>query len=396
MSKEAFIIGSGITGCILARKLAEKGYNVTVYERRNHIGGNLYDFIDKHGILVHLYGPHIFHTNNETVWKFVNKYSNWEPFCLVCGAVLDDICVPTAFDFTTVDTFFSKEKASQIKKRLLSKYPNNTTVTVLELLDSDDVYIREYAEFLYEKDYKPYTAKQWGISPETIDKQIFKRVPIRLGYKQAYFDDKYQAMPQKGYTYFISNLLNHQNIHVILNADMAGRIHFKDNRVQIDDNDENIVIYTGALDELFGYCYGYLPYRSLRFEWKYEHKDSFQAMPVVAYPQANGFTRITEYKKLPVQQAEGTTYALEYPLPCSEQDKTNEPYYPVLTEESKNVYKKYKSLANSYVNLICCGRLADFKYYNIDQAIENALNQAKILDDMQTFENEINLFEKEN
>ena len=377
MNKKVSIIGCGITGCVLAREYAEKGYDVTIYDRRDHIGGNLYDFVDEHGVRVHLYGPHIFHTNNETVWEYVNKYGEWESFSLVCGAVLDGVCVPTAFDFTTVDTFFPKEKAAEIKKRLLAKYPNKTAATVLELLESDDAYIREYAEFLYEKDYKPYTAKQWAIHPDKIDRSIFSRVPVRIGYRKAYFDDKHQAMPKNGYTQFISNLLNHKNINVVLKTNMTEQIHFVGNKVFINDAVEETIIYTGALDELFRYRFGWLPYRSLRFEWKYEDKDSFQDMPVVAYPQAKGFTRITEYKKLPVQTVQGTTYAVEYPLPCSAEEKGNEPYYPVLMDESKLAFERYRALVNSYVNLICCGRLADFRYYNIDQAIENALKQIR-------------------
>lgn len=378
MNGKVSIIGCGITGCVLAREYAEKGCAVTVYDRRDHIGGNLYDFIDEHGILVHLYGPHIFHTNSDTVWKYVNKYEKWEPFSLVCGAVLDDVCVPTAFDFTTVDTFFPTEKAEEIKSRLTAAYPGKETATVLELLGSDDTYIREYAEFLYEKDYKPYTAKQWAISPERIDRSIFSRVPVRLGYKKAYFDDKYQAMPKNGYTAFIGNLLAHENIRVVLKTDMTEKLRFEGNKVFIGEEAEETIVYTGALDELFGYRFGRLPYRSLRFEWKHEDKDSFQDMPVVAYPQAEGFTRITEYKKLPVQQAKGTTYAVEYPLPCSAEDKGNEPYYPVLTDESKQAFEKYRALADGFDNLVCCGRLADFKYYNIDQAIENALKNVTL------------------
>ncbi|MBR1777548.1 MAG: UDP-galactopyranose mutase [Alphaproteobacteria bacterium] len=375
--KRINIVGCGITGCVLARAYAEKGCSVTVYDRREHIGGNLYDFTDEHGIRVHLYGPHIFHTNSDIVWNFVNEYGEWAPFSLVCGAVLDGVCVPTAFDFTTADTFFPKEKAEEIKKRLLVKYPNKKTATVLELLSCDDAVIREYAEFLYEKDYKPYTAKQWAVDPEKIDRSIFSRVPVRLGYKKAYFDDKYQAMPKDGYTHFIANLLAHQNISVVLKTNMTDKIRFINNKAVLHDGVEERIIYTGALDELFGYRFGRLPYRSLRFEWKYEDKDAFQDMPVVAYPQAEGFTRITEYKKLPVQQAQGTTYAVEYPLPCSAEDTENEPYYPVLTDDSKQAFEKYRALADSYDNLICCGRLADFKYYNIDQAIENALRQVR-------------------
>lgn len=368
------IVGCGITGCVIAREYAEKGEQVIVFDRRNHIGGNLYDYVDEHGINVHQYGPHIFHTNSEKVWDFVNKYGKWQDFSLICGAVIDGVCVPTAFDFTTIDTFFAKEKAEIIKSKLLSKYKNQTTATVLELLECDDADIREYAEFLYEKDYKPYTAKQWGISPDKIDKSIFKRVPVRIGYKKAYFDDKYQAMPQDGYTAFIRNILDHKNITVQLNVDVINILSITDDQISLKNYPEvSTVFYTGALDELFGYRFGYLPYRSLRFEWKYEDKDSFQDMPVVAYPQAEGYTRITEYKKLPNQNVKGTTYAVEYPLPVSDNDDV-EPYYPVLTDDSQKAFSQYRELASTIKNLVCCGRLADFKYYNIDQAIENALN----------------------
>lgn len=368
------IVGCGITGCVIAREYAEKGEQVIVFDRRNHIGGNLYDYVDEHGINVHQYGPHIFHTNSEKVWNFVNKYGKWQDFSLVCGAVIDGVCVPTAFDFTTIDTFFAKEKAEIIKSKLLSKYKNQTTATVLELLECDDADIREYAEFLYEKDYKPYTAKQWGISPEKIDKSIFKRVPIRIGYKKAYFDDKYQAMPQGGYTEFLRNILDHKNITVQLNVDVINILSINDDQISLKNYPEvNTIFYTGALDELFGYRFGHLPYRSLRFDWKYEDKESFQDMPVVAYPQAEGYTRITEYKKLPHQNVKGTTYAIEYPLPVSDNDDV-EPYYPVLTDDSQKVFSQYKELSSTIKNLVCCGRLADFKYYNIDQAIENAIN----------------------
>ena len=206
-----------------------------------------------------------------------------------------------------------------------------------------------------------------------MDRHIFKRVPILFSYGSKYFDDPHQAIPVKGYTDLISNLLTHKNIHVETNVEALHKIDIKDNQLFIEGKLlEGKLIYTGLLDEFFGCRYGKLPYRSLRFEWKYEEKDSFQDMPVVAYPQAEGFTRITEYKKLPYQNVKGTTYAIEYPLPY-DKDERNEPYYPVLTEESKMLFEKYRDLSKGIQGLICCGRLADFKYYNIDQAIERAL-----------------------
>lgn len=378
MSKRYYIVGSGIVGCVIARELAERGDEVIIYERRNHTGGNLYDYTDEHGIHVHLYGPHIFHTKIERVWEYVSKYCQFEDYNLVCGSVMDGICVPTAFDFESVDKFFPDE-ADLIKEHIRIIYGDRESATVLEMLSCEDEYVHKFAQFLYDKDYAPYTAKQWGISPSDVDKQIFERVPILFSYGSKYFSDPHQALPKVGYMELIDNLLEHQNITVEINVDALKHIKFHNNEVYIDGSKvDGGVVYTGPIDELFECKFGKLPYRSLRFEWKYEEIDSFQDMPVVAYPQAEGYTRITEYKKLPKQEVKGTTYAVEYPLPYKPGEK-NEPYYPVLTEESNATYEKYLDLANGIKNLKCCGRLADFKYYDIDKAIDRALNVVKEL-----------------
>lgn len=373
MDSKYYIVGSGIVGCVAAHELAEKGAKITIYERRDHMGGNLFDFTDEYGIHVHLYGPHIFHTKNERVWEYVSRFCMFEDYNLVCGSVIDGRCVTTSFDFQSVDTFFPKE-AETIKEHIHLVFGERKSATVLEMLESEDEYVHKFAQFLYDKDYAPYTAKQWGIPPEKIDRQIFKRVPILFSYGSKYFDDPHQAMPKKGYMELIDNLLKHENISVKLNTEALDSISIQDDAIFIDGKlADGTVIYTGPIDELFGCRYGKLPYRSLRFEWKHEDKESFQDMPVVAYPQAEGYTRITEYKKLPYQDVKGTTYAVEYPLPYVK-GQENEPYYPVITEESKELFAKYFELAGRIKNLKCCGRLADFKYYNIDQAVERALD----------------------
>lgn len=373
-----YIVGSGIVGCVIARETAEKGYNVEVLEKRNHVGGNLYDYTDEYGIHVHQYGPHIFHTNEDNIWEYVNKYCEFEDFNLVCGSVMDGKCVPTSFDFQSVDTFFPDE-AEIIKEHIKKTFGDRDRATVLEMLDSDDQYVKKFAQFLYDKDYAPYTAKQWGIKPEEVDRDVFKRVPVLFSYGSKYFSDKYQAMPKRGYMELIDNLLDHPNISFKTEYDALNHIKIEDNHVLIDNNQiDGKVIYTGPIDELFGCIYGKLPYRSLRFEWKHEDIDSFQNMPVVAYPQAEGFTRITEYKKLPLQDVKGTTYAVEFPLPYK-QGYNNEPYYPVLTDESKTLYEKYRNRVEDVRELFCCGRLADFKYYNMDQGIARALELVESL-----------------
>ena len=373
-----YIVGSGIVGAVLAAELANKGHEVQVLERRSHAGGNVYDYDDAHGIHVHHYGPHIFHTNDDEVYRYVSDHCELKDLNLVCGSVMDGKCVPTSFDFSSVDTFFPEE-AEEIKAHIKAEFGDRASATVLEMLESQDSYVRRFADFLYEKDYKPYTAKQWGIDPEKVDRQIFKRVPILFSYGSKYFSDKYQAMPVKGYMEFIENLLKTPGIELRLNEEALDRFSIRDNQVMDGDKPlDGVLIFTGALDELFACKHGKLPYRSLRFEWKHEDIDSFQDMPVVAYPQAEGFTRITEYKKLPVQEVRGTSYAVEYPLPYK-QGEAMEPYYPVLTEESQELFQKYYDEAKQVKGLAFAGRLAEFKYYNMDQAIRRALDLAREL-----------------
>lgn len=377
---DALVIGSGLTGSVVARFLAEElNKKVVIWERRNHIGGNMYDYYDEHNILVHRYGPHIFHTNNKKIYDFICRFAKWKKYKLTYMAYINGKFTPTPFNFKTIDDYFTENEAADLKGRIKKVFAGRDTATVLEVLNCSDEKIRAYAQFLFDNDYSLYTAKQWGVPASEIDPSVLKRVPLRFSYDVGYFDDKYQVMPVATYTEFFKNLLNHPNIKVETGVEALEHLKIKETQILIEGKAPNIpVIYTGALDELFGLSEGKLPYRSLRFEWKYENIDSKQDAPVVAYPQAEGFTRITEYKKLPVQNVKGTTYAVEYPLTYNENEKM-EPYYPVLTESSQNIYKKYLEKAKAVNNLYCAGRLADFKYYNMDQALERALNLCKLL-----------------
>lgn len=372
------VIGCGLTGAVVARELAERGKRVEIWERRDHIGGNMFDYTDEHGFLVQKYGPHVFHINEKELYDYICRFEEWQEYCLVCGAVWDGKYTPTPFNFATIDTFYPAEQAERLKEKIKAAFAGRETATVVEVLQHQDKEIREYAEYLFRKDYAPYTAKQWGVSPDEIDPSVLKRVPLRFSYVDRYFDDEYQVLPKHSYTRFFENLLKHQNISVQLGVEALNHICIKDERVFIDGEEAAgcFVVWTGALDELFGCVYGELPYRSLRFEWKYTQENSFQPVAIIAYPQERGYTRITEYKKLPVQNLQGSSYAIEYPLKYKI-GGGQEPYYPVLTEESQRQYTKYRELAEKIPNLVCCGRLADFKYYNMDQALKRALMSVK-------------------
>lgn len=375
---QVIIIGCGFTGSVIARQLAEElNLHVAVIEKRNHIAGNMFDYYDENGILIQKYGPHTFHTNNQELISYINRFSDWETFQLLCMTSIDGTQVHMPFNFATIDCYYSESNAMKLKNILKGKYGTREKVSILELLDSKETEIKDFAEFLWKKDYSLYTAKQWGILPEEVDPSILKRVPILLSYKEGYFDDLYQLMPKRGFTHFFKNVLNHKNIDLYLGVDARKIIRIIDGKIYLGEKETKIpVIYTGAIDELLDYKYGVLPYRSLKFEMQEIPKSSFQNAPVVAYPQASGYTRITEYTKLPVQKLENKTVIVkEFPVPYSGSGQ-EEPYYPILTEQSIEVHNEY--IKNMGIeNLFLCGRLAEFKYFNMDQALENALGKYK-------------------
>lgn len=372
---EYLVIGAGLSGCVIARQLAEAGSSVEIWDRRHHIGGNMYDYVDAHGILVHKYGPHTFHTNKKKLYEYMCRFGEWTPYRLTCGAVIQQQFTPTPFNFQTIDQFYSEQDAALLKSAIHRCFPDRLTATVVEVLASDNECIRDYGKFLFAYDYSLYTAKQWGISPSEVDPSILKRVPLRFSYEEGYFDDVYQVMPKVSYQAFFDKLIDHPHIVVRYGMDALDYLSIDASGTRLLYNGEpceKTVIYTGALDELFQLDNGKLPYRSLRFEWHHDDIDSLQPYPVTAYP-AEPYTRITEYKKLPVQQVQGTSYAVEYSLPYNPGTK-EEPYYPVLTEQSQTQAAAYKKRADAIKDFYYCGRLADFKYYNMDQALERALH----------------------
>ncbi|MDR0664564.1 MAG: UDP-galactopyranose mutase [Helicobacteraceae bacterium] len=372
---DLLIIGAGLSGSTIARLAAQGGYKTLMLEKRNHIAGNLYDEVDPNsGILVQRYGPHLFFTNDETVYKFITSIDKWNA-CIVHGrANIDGIMVPSPFNNILADTFFSTQKAREIKMRLAKLFPDQTRATILQLLESGDSLVKEYAEFMFEKDYKPYTIKHWGIAPNELDRSILERVPVRLDYTDRLSDKRHQLLPISGFTAFVACMLRQPNIDVALDADARNYMSLDDNKVKFCGKHINIpVVYTGALDRLLGYSFGQLSYRSVNFIYQTLDTDSFQETEFSIHPMAEGYTRITEYTKLPVQDGRGKTLiAYEYPAPYDD-PASQIPYYPILCARSNNIYSQYRNIADQIPNLFLCGRLADFKYYNMDDAIKRAM-----------------------
>ena len=359
----------------MARILAEKGHQVLILERRAHPAGNAYDDMDDHGIRVQRYGPHIFHTSDEEVYRWITRFCEPEAYRPTTAAVIDGISTPVPLNFRTIDQFYSPEEAALLKGKLQENYPGRDSVPVTELLQATDPDIRAFAEFLFEKDYKLYTAKQWNLKPEEVDPSVLERVPVLLSYADRY-TDTWQFIPRDGFTAFYERMVDHPNITVQLETDALKQLSLDEEAGKVlFDGQECPVIWTGAVDELFGYRFGVLPYRSLRFDFRSLEQESFQEAAVTAYPQAEGYTRITEYTKIPPQDGHGwTSIAIEYPIPIDPKSG-NEPYYPVLTAESQELNARYQEYAKRFTNLMLCGRLATFRYLEMDQVIKEALEQ---------------------
>ena len=373
---DLLVVGCGFTGGIIAYLAANRlNKKVLIVDKRSHIAGNMYDELDEEtGILIQRYGPHSFHTESEEVYRLLCEIGEWEPFILRARVEVQGKNTPSPFNFKTVDDFFSPKEAHKIKTHLANSFSYRPKVTITEMMSSQDPIVREYAQFLYREDYCPYTAKQWGIKPDELDISVLQRVPVRLSYDDRYFDDRFQMQPKGGYTKFFKKMLLSSNIRMELNTDIREHLTLQDNgTILFDDAILKIpMVYTGALDELFECSFGKLPYRSLSFDYQTISVSDFQETPGVAYPFAEKYTRITEFSKLmPLPPKTGKTIiAYEYPV---QYGNGNEPYYPILTQESSKIYEKYCELAEKYPLLYYCGRLGDFKYYNMDNAILRAM-----------------------
>jgi UDP-galactopyranose mutase len=353
------IVGAGFAGSVLAERLASKGNKkVLIIDKREHIGGNAYDYYNNDGILIHKYGPHIFHTNSKDVFEYLGQFTDWRPYEHRVLASVDGQLVPIPINLDTINKLYGLNlNSSQVEEFFASKAEKVDRVKT-----SEDVVVSKVGRELYEKFFRGYTRKQWDLDPSELDASVTARVPTRTNRDDRYFTDSFQAMPLHGYTAMFQKMLSHPNIKVMLNTDykeIVDVIPFKQ------------MVYTGPVDAYFDYCYGKLPYRSLEFKFETVDSEFFQPTGTVNYPNEQAFTRITDFKYLTGQKHSKT--AIVYEFPRAEGD----PYYPVPRPENAEVYKKYQQLAESISNTFFVGRLATYKYYNMDQVVAQALTLFK-------------------
>lgn len=356
------IVGAGISGSVLANLIADRlNEEVLIIDRREHIAGNCFDYLaSDENITVHKYGPHIFHTNNKEVWDYLSNFTKWHYFYLKPNVMIEGNRVSLPFTLKTLRELFSQSMAERIENKLITKYGYGVKVPILDFQKSKDKDLNFIGKFVYENVFKNYTIKQWGLKPEEIDTSVTARVPIYISNDARYFQDKYQAIPLKGYTKLIENILNHKNIKVELNT------NYKDLHKN-EIKEFKAVFYTGAIDEYFDYQYGELPYRSLKFDIRTIDKEYYQKSVVTNYPNDYDFTRITEHKYFLDEKSNKTIISVEYPQAFSL--GKNERYYPINNEKNDKLYNKYLLESKKLENVYFFGRLGDYKYYNMDLAV---------------------------
>ena len=370
---DSVIIGAGVAGSVAARELAESGRSVLVLEQRDHIGGNCYDKPDEHGILIHKYGPHIFHTKEKKAYDYLSRFTDWYAFGHEVVANVYGKLIPVPFNLNTLHMVYEKEKADTLEKKLIETFGMGSRVPILKLREQEDPEIRQIADYVYENIFLHYTMKQWGQTPEEIDPAVTGRVPVVISYDNRYFQEPWQGMPLHGYTPMFEKMLDHPKIRVETGVDARSRIRFEEDQVILDGEPFcGEVIYTGPVDELFNCCFGRLPYRSLRFDFEYLDQEDYQGHSVVNYTVSEDFTRITEFKYLTGQKAPGTTIVREYPFAYTGAEGEI-PYYSIANEANQALYEKYRALTEKIPNVWLLGRLAEYKYYNIDAMVMKAL-----------------------
>jgi UDP-galactopyranose mutase len=356
---EILIVGAGFAGSTAARTLADAGHKVMILESRNHIAGNAYDYYDTNGILIHKYGPHIFHTNSDKVYTFLSRFTKWRSYEHRVLSEVNGVQYPFPINRKTLSMILDKE----VTEEEAAQHYEDNRIKFDHPTNSEEVVLNSIGRKLCDMFYSGYTKKQWALELKHLSAGVAARIPTRTNDDDRYFTDKYQFMPYHGYTAMFQKMLDHPSIDVRLNNDYFST---KDN-VKAD-----YTIYTGPIDKYFNYCYGKLPYRSLIFEYRFvKNCASWQNSGTVNYPNENNYTRITEMKKLTGQEILDTSLLLEYPT------ENGDPFYPIPRKENQDLYKKYYDLSETEENVSFTGRLAEYKYYNMDQVVASALKLAE-------------------
>ena len=379
---DAIIVGAGFAGAVCARELAERGgKRVLVLERRSHIGGNAYDCADGAGVLIHQYGPHIFHTNSARVFDYLSRFTAWRDYQHRVIANIPDerrgarMTYPVPFNLTSLETAYGPEEGARLGEKLMAAYGAEKKVTILELRQNPDREIAALADYVYEHVFVHYTMKQWGQKPEEIDPNTTARVPVFLSRDDRYFQDAYQGMPLGGYTALFERMLDHPGIEVRLGADALASLKVEEGRITFEGEDfGGTVIYTGQADELFSFRFGPLPYRTLDFRFETLSQDDFQGYGTVNYTVDEDFTRITEFKHLTGQTLEGVTTIVKEYSSAYTGAPGETPYYAIINDENNALYDRYRALSDAIPNLHLLGRLAEYKYYNMDAIVDRALS----------------------
>lgn len=381
---DVIIVGAGVAGCVAARELAEKkDIKVLILEKKNHIAGNCYDEKDEHGVLIHVYGPHIFHTSREKVFEYLSRFTDWYQFHHEVVANVHGKYVPVPFNLHTLKAVYGEEKGNALEQKLVSAYGMGTKVPILDLMNHEDDDLKMIGKFVYDNIYVYYTMKQWGKKPEEIDPAVTARVPVNVSYDNGYFADKYQGVPLYGFTPMFEKMIDHENISIELNVEAKEVLSVKENKVYYKGEEfRGTVIFTGPIDEFFDCKYGRLPYRTLHFDFEHYKKEDYQGHAVVNYTVDQDYTRITEYKYLTGQKCEGTTISKEYPSAYTGEEGQI-PYYSIANEENHALYAKYKEAAEKIKNFYLLGRLAEYQYYNIDVMVEKAMELVEKLGEKQ-------------
>lgn len=364
MKFDWLIIGAGYSACVLAERIATQlEQRVLIVEKRNHIGGNAYDYYNEHGHLIHKYGPHIFHTKSKEVWNYLSGFTEWRPYYHQVLGVVEGKKVPIPFNLNSLYQLFPPHYAEKLEGLLLENFGFGKKVPILQLKESTSGDLAFLADYIYDNVFLRYTQKQWNLKPEELDNGVTARVPIYISRDDRYFQDPYQAMPKLGYTSMFQRMLDHPNIKVLLNTDY---------REVMEDVSFNRAICTGPIDAFFDYAHGEMPYRSIDFRFETLNQETYQEVGTVNYPNDYDITRITEQKYLTGQVSPKTTIVREFPQAYI--PGRNDPYYPIPRAENRDRLSLYLNDAKKLKGTVLfAGRLGDYKYYNMDQAVVRAL-----------------------